>query len=520
MILRKPYAFLIKHFRAINAILFLLVIFLFAVNLNVHTFVKEYAITGVYNRSLESINIYLNGYFFVANVVVLLLTGILLGLLRYKEKPYFSYVYLFLSYAFLFGVTLYANAYFGGIQYDSTFDIASSRVVRDLLFLTSIPQYPALILLLIRALGIDMKRFGFQEDKEFVEITSADNEEFEFEVGINQDQVKRNLRQKYRYFKYYVIEHKRPIIAACIAGGLFFAYGTYRFVFVENKIYRPNQTLQSNNYDITVKNTYLTDKDYAGNKISSSGQYYFIAEVKVKNLQTTDRKFDIEKLFLYVGNHYYVPATRWNKHFEDMGDLYEGISLSGKEEATYHLIYEIDPPKEGDNFYLAYQNLVGSSRLVKFKITVVDISTFKTKDTKKLSETLEIPLNEKEKKELTLFQYQIGDEFLYTYQRCYINDCPILEEKVKPSQGKTILYIKGNFGEENGQDFLAFLSKHGVLRYKVGDTFQTEKISNAVTKKYRGNYLYLSVSKNIEKASRIEILFTVRTYQYFYRLKG
>ena len=39
-----------------------------------------------------------------------------------------------------------------------------------------------LLILLIRTLGIDLKNFGFQEDKEFMEISEADREEVEVNI--------------------------------------------------------------------------------------------------------------------------------------------------------------------------------------------------------------------------------------------------------------------------------------------------------------------------------------------------
>ena len=38
--------------------------------------------------------------------------------------------------------------------------------------------------------------------------------------------------------------------------------------------------------------------------------------------------------------------------------------------------------------------------------------------------------------------------------------------------------------------------------------------------KYRGNHVYLEVSDEVKSASQIELCFTVRSYQYFYKLKG
>ena len=59
MILRKPYAFLIKNFKKINIILLALVIFILWKNLSLYSFVKDYIQTGIYNTKFDSINNYI-----------------------------------------------------------------------------------------------------------------------------------------------------------------------------------------------------------------------------------------------------------------------------------------------------------------------------------------------------------------------------------------------------------------------------------------------------------------------------
>ena len=63
------------------------------------------------------------------------------------------------------------------------------------------------------------------------------------------------------------------------------------------------------------------------------------------------------------------------------------------------------------------------------------------------------------------------------------------------------------------------MKKYGKVRYTVNGEEKEEKVRYAVST-YRGNYGYLVVSSDIKNATSISLVFTVRSYQYFYNIKG
>ena len=63
------------------------------------------------------------------------------------------------------------------------------------------------------------------------------------------------------------------------------------------------------------------------------------------------------------------------------------------------------------------------------------------------------------------------------------------------------------------------LKRYGKIEYVTDGKRYIENVKLKVTK-YRGNYAYLEVSDLIENAERVKIIFTVRTNQFFYTLKG
>lgn len=519
MILRKPYAFLIKYFQKINILLLLLVGVVFYQDTRLHQFVKDYLDTGVYNATIDSIGNYANVYIYLAFIAILIISGILIYLLRYKDKPYASYVFILVANFITFAFFLYTDNYFT-YQVVEGYNLVAIKVVNDLLFISTIPYYPMLFILLIRSIGIDLKNFGFQEDKEFAEINEEDREEVEVQVGFDKDRFIRKLKYRIRHFKYFFLEHK---VSLSIVFGIvlvIFGINFYRYFYVDNRIYNMNETFTSNNYKLSVNHTYLTDKDFSGNVVSEKDTYFILVDLSVENLLSISRDFDIQKLMLYVDNDYYVPTTRFNAYFADMGNLFINKSLDGNKKTSYLLIYEVPKPREDANFLLKYQDLSGTGKLIRVKIKVQDISTFKDKGSAVLGEEFTIPINLEEKVTFNFSKYEVLDSVNYTYQKCSPNSCPIYQGTIAASGNKKILYLKGTFGDYSKEEFFDFVLKYGKVRYMINGEYKLVDAKSAISKDYFGNYLYLVVPSEVVNAESIELVFTIRTYQYFYILKG
>ena len=166
MILRKPYAFLIQYFQRIHLILLGLSFYIFYKTSALRTFVSEFIKTESYNTDLESIKSYV-GFLPVIIIILCVLTFIVLMiLLRHKEKPWKVYLLPLFDYIFLLIIMFYIRNYF--MNYNEVSDITKIMAARDLLFIAYIPQFIIILLLIIRMLGIDLNKFGFQKDKEYL----------------------------------------------------------------------------------------------------------------------------------------------------------------------------------------------------------------------------------------------------------------------------------------------------------------------------------------------------------------
>ena len=109
MILRRPYAFLVKHFKIIHTILLLGSMFLIYKTYNLVTFFGSYirdnaVVNGVNNLSTK----YVTYPMIIVTLILILMNGTIIYLLRYKNKPIKLYLGML-----LYGLTEIKNILFG-----------------------------------------------------------------------------------------------------------------------------------------------------------------------------------------------------------------------------------------------------------------------------------------------------------------------------------------------------------------------------------------------------------------------
>ena len=169
MIIRKPYAFLIKNFKKIHILLLLISLFVLYRLFDVGNFVKEYMSFGTYDAYLNPITKHITFWLLLGIFVLVVGTASLIILLIYKKKPWKVYLIPFIEYLTLFFVLKMIKSFFIGYTYDvETTDLNMSR---DLLAIFQILQLPAIGIFVMRVFGLDINKFNFNTDKEFFELS-------------------------------------------------------------------------------------------------------------------------------------------------------------------------------------------------------------------------------------------------------------------------------------------------------------------------------------------------------------
>ena len=129
MILRKPYAFLIKNFKLIHLILTILYIYL-AIKVNNMLRYFNNFIDGTEGK-LAAIK-YVTNYYLIAIIASIIICLVIYALMRYKKKPKLLYLILIILYII---VAIIINFSYGGLEtiYISNVSARDLRLYRDLL---------------------------------------------------------------------------------------------------------------------------------------------------------------------------------------------------------------------------------------------------------------------------------------------------------------------------------------------------------------------------------------------------
>ena len=162
MIIRKPFAFLIKNFRKIHIVLLLIGLFVLYKTMDTVGFVNEFMKFGTYDLYADPITNHISFWMNFCVFLMIIGSSSLLFLLLYKKKPWKTYLIPIITYVLLFLVLSMMKSFFR--TYTEMVDVTDLRLSRDLLMIFLVGQMPALGIFVIRIFGLDVKKFDFNSD--------------------------------------------------------------------------------------------------------------------------------------------------------------------------------------------------------------------------------------------------------------------------------------------------------------------------------------------------------------------
>ena len=249
MVLRRPYAFLIKHFRLIHLIIAGILGILVFQNRRVYVFLRK-CIEDSVNKydALRYINYSIYIFIFLAMV----LCGVIYWLLKFKDKPRKIYIFTIVSYVIIGIFMFIVFAYLGNLP-NEVIEQKTIRLYRDIMLITLLLQYVFVVIMLIRGLGFNIKKFNFDKDLQELSITEADADEVEVNVNIDTTNVVRSVRKQKREFGYYYQEFKIYILIILGIIVIFGGYKGYSYFKDRYKVYSEGDTVGLINYISVTK---------------------------------------------------------------------------------------------------------------------------------------------------------------------------------------------------------------------------------------------------------------------------
>lgn len=521
MVFRKPYAFLIKNFRKIHIALLILCGFIYYKTMQLDSFVSEFISYLTYDSYLESITKYTSPFFYLVTLLVIVITGSLIVLLRKKEKPWKLYLIPFLDYLLLMVIFYLIQQFF--VSYEGSTSTTTIRAYQNFLLLLRIPQYITFLILGVRILGLDIRKFNFSNDKEFLELDQDDREEFEVSINFDKHALLRSIKKIQRVLGYFYEEHRYimnvlfTVVVVIIIGNIFYYFG------VEHKTIKEKQVLNANGYLIKINKSYFTNKDMAGNKLEVNSNFV-ILNLTVQN-NGSKRTFDIENFHLVNQNHDYSQSgSTYVNNFKDLGNPYPTRKLNNGETVTFALIFKVSNKLPSDKFVLYYQQYKTGKNtyLRKIKIQLEDISNINNNAEKQIGQELVIKRPNQEEEKFTLESAEFKDQINYNIESCDANfDCRIAEELQQANPGRKIIEIPFVSPDFEGQELIDFSIKYGKIKYIDSEGITKEiNVENALkNKEYLGKYLYINVPDEIANSNNITLIYTVRNQKYNYKIR-
>ena len=357
MVIKKPYAFLIKHFRLVHGLLFVLLVYLIGKSFNIYGFFNSYAINHTYVNQGNLASTYISIPMYIAAIISALVMLVIYFLLSVKRKNNLVYLLGVIYFVILIIFFFHVSTVFDSLQ-SKALSVETVRIYRDVSLIVLMPQIVFLFIIVARMLGFNLKQFDFKKDIEELDIDVTDDEEVELTFGNDSYKISRFIRKFIRLSKYFFVENKLFVIAASsliVFGISFFIYTRFERI---QRSYEESQDLNISSLSFSVKNSYITNVD-SKNNVISSGKYYLLVDVFVKNRYNIDYALTRETFRLEVGDELLIPTFRLNKEFYDIGSVYNPIDLKPGEEKDYLIVFEINDEDVKKDYLFKVKNYNG-----------------------------------------------------------------------------------------------------------------------------------------------------------------
>lgn len=529
MILRKPYAFLIKHFKLIHLIMTVFSGILIYQTNTLLSFFNDFigsSQTIVGTVVFESL---FSNYSYILCGGVILASLIIFILMTFKQKPRVYYALNIVGYILLIILYIYAGNTILGMQ-KNILDERLVRAVRDFLNIAFIFQLYSTIISFIRSIGLDVKKFDFKDDADDLSLNDLDNEEFEVNVEFDPHTLKRKVRRGYRNIRYYFIENKiMLIIVGCLllsVGGIILYLGLKD----DTKVYQMNQLFAPRGYNIIIEESYVTSVDSRQNKVSDDTSLVVVT-FKIKTLTKTE-KFIFGKLALQIGDNKYYHNIKNRVYVSDFGEVYTGQTITENYQ-DYTLVYEIPSSIKNNKMNLIYTEQIVSGLLkdktddIKIPLSITDLDIKKDEENINYNQNYIIGSGLLEGYEFKLNDIDINTNFKINYNVCVKNnECYDYYEHLSPSlsgiSDKAILKINMNLVIPEGGKIKSvkdLITKFGSIEYVLNGEKRELNISKAIDTTHKDNYNYFEIKKEVLNSDSITLVLKVRNDIFKFKIK-
>lgn len=520
MIVRKPYAFLIKHFRLIHGLIFALLTYIFIKSIGISSFFSSYASKHYFTNTVTLVSDHIDILTLIIPILIIILTIIIYYLLSIKNKNRKFYLFIIIYYFILFIYFIYMMSVFNKLQ-SSVLNIETVRVLRDISLILVLPQIIFLFLMISRTLGFNLKQFEFKKDLEELQIDTSDYEEVEITLGRNNYKYIRFFRKTLRELKYFIEENKFFVTIILSILVLSISIFIYFNIKVTNVKYESNETIFANTMWYTIKDSFITSNNTIGKEIDNNKKYV-IVKVSIDN--KSNKKYDLSReLFrLNVNKKDILPKFNLQKEFIDLGNIYTPFTIDIGQTSLVNVIFEIDKKDEEKEYIFKINNLenlkVADKKYKEIIINPYNIDENIESKKYNFNDNITFDNDLFGNSNLIIKSYKIDNSFKDTYVYCLNKKCYDKVYSIKPlNNKKSVIKLdyelnidKNSYINSIIKDNSNFFEYFGTIEYKYLTNYYSERLVNIKTESNNNNKSYFEIPNYLQNADEIKISLNIR----------
>ena len=526
MLVRKPYAFLIKNFRLIHGVLLFFAAFLGKKTLDIYDFYNTYVNLHAYYKVGKLSAIYVTPLMFVFCVTSFLVCLLIYFILTLKRKNGSLYLYAIIFYIALFVYFIFMVISFNKLQ-GSTFDVETVRVYRDISFIFLFPQLLLIILLFSRTIGFNLKQFEFKKDLEEMNIEVSDSEEVELTFGSESYKYARGIRKFLRLSKYFILENKLFVII--VSSILIFSLSVIMFtkinVYADRKFEK--SAFVANGFTFDITDSYMTSID-RNNEVIKKNKYYLLVKVNIRNNTTKKLYVNRETFRLAYKNELLYPDMSLTERFKDIGNIYKSRDITAGMMYDCYVVFELDK-SQLDTEYIV-NVLTSTSEGYKEKIVKpVNIDEQKDNGSKSIPNEFTFTDSMLGNTKLILNSYEVADKFMERYTYDFDGQQKTGTYAVMPdisSRNGSILKIESSIEVDKSTYSSKFIEipadlfkYYGFIKFRALGETKEIKLSPKDTIYEKNKFSYFEVPSSMKDADKIELILLIRGQKYTFILK-
>ena len=505
MILRKPYAFLIKYFKIIHIILFLIFTYLVFQLRNIYMFFVNYVKNNNFTYFEGIANEYMNPLVFFMIILIIAFAISVYELMKKKEKPILFYKILIVYGFVLLIFWIYFRTFFTSLD-KSVYDPLTIIIYRDVTAFLYYLNYFYVGFAFIRGFGFDIKRFSFDKDKRELHLDETDSEEYELNINLDKENVTNYIRREKREFRYYLKENASILIVLLIIAIAGVSYFVYSKFFVKEKIYQEQEVVTSNNINYRVNSSMITNLDKYSEEISNNNMFLVVNVTLMTDYEKVN--FDDEMFRVNINDKYYYPSFSYDNLFDDLGNTYK-TSFSLEKNNNFVIIFKYPKEEIKKSFFeILKSKNNGVYQFDKILLTPV----IQKQEKNKLNYNEENTINNVS---FQIIDYKIEEETSFEYENCYDGVCTKLNKLVLPNLNEKILSLQFNSENINKTFFEDYLG----IKYKYSNKDVIISSKDVKLINQNKNILYFSIPKNSNGLEGIELVIKTRENEYSIELR-